>query len=150
MGLVALVGALAWGCGSAPAAPESPPKTEARQPSIADFASMSAPDAEKELARAEASLEATIGLRIDGVADASGEPRPSAPPRPAESTATTPSVDGQTASANSACENACDALASMKRAAQRICALDAERCSAVQARVTKATERVHSRCAECE
>lgn len=104
---------------------------------------MSVPEAERELARAEASLEGQFGARVDETNDANGEPQPHAPAPPPESAATP-------TAANAACENACDALASMKRAAQRICALDAERCSSVQARVTKATERVHSRCHECE
>lgn len=48
------------------------------------------------------------------------------------------------------CANACRALASIRRAADRICALDAgERCTAGRAKADEATRRVREACPEC-
>ena len=48
------------------------------------------------------------------------------------------------------CANACRALASIRRAAQKICALDPdERCVAARAKADDATRRVHEACPDC-
>lgn len=49
------------------------------------------------------------------------------------------------------CETACKALASIRRAADRICALEpnGERCSAARTKAADATKRVHDACPEC-
>jgi hypothetical protein len=48
------------------------------------------------------------------------------------------------------CVTACRALASIRRAADRICALDPdERCVAARAKADDATRRVHETCPEC-
>jgi MYXO-CTERM domain-containing protein len=48
------------------------------------------------------------------------------------------------------CAVACRALASMRRAADRICALDpGDACRTAQARVNKSAERVRAACPEC-
>jgi hypothetical protein len=101
--------------------------------------------AEAELARLEASLDGTFGA---AGADASGEPMPAPPP--------TAGVEpGQLSKKNEAasrCENACDALASMGRSANRICELagPGDRCEAAKARVASATTRVTAKCTECD
>jgi MYXO-CTERM domain-containing protein len=52
--------------------------------------------------------------------------------------------------ASASCPVACEALASMRRAADRICALDpGPRCAAARAKVRDATHKVEASCAEC-
>lgn len=49
------------------------------------------------------------------------------------------------------CAVACRALASMQRAADRLCALDpGPRCAAARAKVADATDRVRAACPECD
>ncbi|MBI4953070.1 MAG: hypothetical protein HY908_13635 [Myxococcales bacterium] len=49
------------------------------------------------------------------------------------------------------CVLACEALASMRRAAERLCALDpGPRCAAARARVEDATRQVRAQCPDCE
>ncbi|MBL9025273.1 MAG: hypothetical protein JNL21_23975 [Myxococcales bacterium] len=47
------------------------------------------------------------------------------------------------------CTTVCKALASMRRSADQICTLDAQRCPDARARVTKAEERAKSACPAC-
>ena len=104
--------------------------------------------AEAELARLEASLDGTFGaVRTEG-ADATGEPMP-APPTAGVAEPGQLSKKGEPASR---CENACDALASMNRSANRICELagPGDRCEAAKSRVASASARVTAKCSECE
>jgi hypothetical protein len=49
------------------------------------------------------------------------------------------------------CETACDALAAMRKAADRVCDIaPGERCDAARARVASAEKRVLEACPECE
>ncbi len=108
-----------------------------------------------ELARAEADLE-LAERKLAPILGRESRPRPDlqpptspAPPERPEPGQTGPK--GATAMSDAdACETACEALASMKRAAERICALDPDRCSDARARVERATERVLSQCHDCE
>jgi hypothetical protein len=47
------------------------------------------------------------------------------------------------------CSIVCDALASMRRAADHVCQLDASRCGDVKVRVSRAEERAKSACPAC-
>ena len=102
-------------------------------------------DAEAELARLEASLERTFGPGLDSPE----RPIPAAPPTAGQLDRTTITKKNEPASR---CENACDALASMSRSADRICQLagPGARCDAAKARVSSATTRVTAQCSECE
>lgn len=98
--------------------------------------------AEAELARLEASLDRTF----DSVgADSAGEPIPA--PLPTAG-AGDPSQVSKKNEAESRCENACDALASMGRSANRICELagPGDRCEAAKSRVASASARVNAKC----
>jgi hypothetical protein len=99
--------------------------------------------AEAELARLEASLETSFGVKDTG--DAPSEPAP--PP----TAGMAQPLSKKNESANR-CENACDALASMGRSAERICQLagPGERCDTAKSRVASATTRVTAQCSECE
>lgn len=56
----------------------------------------------------------------------------------------------QAALSTTDCATACRALASIRRAADRICALDPdERCASARARADEATRRVRDACPEC-
>lgn len=59
-------------------------------------------------------------------------------------------TDATTTLSTSDCATACRALASIRRAADKICALDSgERCAAGRARADDATRRVREACPEC-
>ena len=80
-------------------------------------------------------------MEFDTPTAQAGQPQPGTKPRQV-------SEDGS--GGESACERACDALASMKRAADRVSVLDGDRCPSARERVTKATQRVTARCRTCE
>lgn len=116
-------------------------------------------DAENQLASAENQLAGILGDRQS--AAPAEEPRTDAletdedtnrPPSP--TAAGEPPDDAPSRHESSAkkegCEGACDALASMRRAADRVCELDEARCPPARDRVAKAAERVRARCRECE
>ena len=59
-------------------------------------------------------------------------------------------ADEAAALTTSDCANACRALASIRRAAEKICALDPdERCAAARAKAQEATRQVRSACPDC-
>ena len=59
-------------------------------------------------------------------------------------------ADESAALSTSDCATACRALASIRRAAEKICALDPdERCDVARAKAEDATRRVHDACPEC-
>ncbi len=77
---------------------------------------------------------------------------PAAESGPTDAAAPVPTVSAgqapQPLAAN--CENACEALGSMKKAAAHICELDqGSRCERAQARVARARNHVESSCGEC-
>lgn len=152
--------AAAWSCGGA--APQKAGDVNVSSGSTVE-------GAEAELDRAEASLQRLFGIHaeqpdedaIGGDHPASPDRLPSdappsqpvPPPRPGQATApTTLSAEGA-----GSCETACDALASMRRASDRICVLaasdspdGAQRCDRARARLARATQRVATACPECE
>jgi hypothetical protein len=151
-----VVPAVVWGgCGGG----ASPP-----QKAEIDLDYATADQALDELDRAEGSLVAFLGPDDARNQSDPNEPKPAEPdrdgpsgpspppPSPGETKVTTMSEDsGSGDRARSPCETACEALGSMRRAAKRVCALEpGERCSKAQTRVSRASERVRSRCQECE
>lgn len=114
--------------------------------------------AEAELTRAEDSLARALGDAggaaggaQGGVHEAPKTPTPEdlpPPSRPPDSSPTATQAGSQPPA--STCETACDALASMRRAAERVCVLDPARCGPARARVERAEQRVKAHCSECE
>jgi hypothetical protein len=131
--LAAAIGA--GGCGGSPE----------RQPT-GPFDVSTLGGAEAELTRAEASLARALGDPTL-IADAAQTGSPIALPEPPPKE-TAQQAGGQPSPGT--CETACDALASMRRAADRVCVLDAARCGPARARVERAAERVKASCSECE
>lgn len=133
---VALLGVLGTGvgCGGAVSSGKA-----------ADSELNSLTDAEALLASAEADVQRSFGDRA--IADATGggaEPLDAAPsPAPPSME---PPADRQS---DDACELACRALGSMRRAADRICSLSADRCDDATARLTRAERRVFDACPGC-
>jgi hypothetical protein len=120
------------GCGGAPGADYPAPVGG----SSAGLGSLE--DAEQELDV----LERRLGLSPADEplpAETSGAVSPAAPVHP------------ESLSQQSRCETACDALASMGRAASRVCAMSGpgDRCARAESRVARAREHVTSTCGEC-
>jgi len=98
------------------------------------------------LDRAEAEVERALG----GEGDYATPPTPAAP-------VTTDGAPGPVAKrpevlGGDPCHTACRALASMRRAADRLCAIsgdEPERCGDARGRVERAEERVSARCPAC-
>ncbi len=116
----------------------SAPDSAAPKPEISSL-----DQAEAELERAEAVIFPRA-LQEPG-ADPAVQPKHQVPAQPA---APLSDAGGDA----SACETSCGALASMKRAAERVCSLagEGERCDKARGRVTRARERVIAACSECD
>jgi hypothetical protein len=145
----------------ASAPPPPPPTTTAGEP-----APRTLEEAEAALARAEHSLRAASEGREEtprpesadhataGAAPTTanpqaglGQPAPQAQPRPAEAPKKDEKkgTDAQPKTAGSACEIACRALGSMKRAAEAICRMTSQeddRCLSARKRVNDSASRV--------
>lgn len=124
-------------------------------------------DPEDELAQAEATIYARLpskqgypatptpnGTASPGTSPGSTAqgPLPS-PPQATESPRHSQSSEDEGTSEGEACEISCDALASMQRAVERICAIagpTAERCTRARERLTRARETVEAQCEECD
>jgi hypothetical protein len=121
-------------------------------------------EAVQALDRAELSLSSTLGgPAAHGGTDGSPPPRwaeaPNQPvgPRPVPGAEPVPHAEPQSTPPQSndvtdRCATACQAFASMQRAAGRLCALAGEddvRCERAMARVARAAELVRSACPEC-
>jgi hypothetical protein len=134
-GLFALVAWPLCACGGA----------EPRQPVTGGDAADTLEGAEAELTRLEALVDG--GFLGTVRPDSAGDPVPVPPPTAAE-----PAPLVKKGEPASQCENACSALASMSRSADRICQLagPGDRCEAAKSRVAGATTRVTARCSECE
>ncbi|NUP12020.1 MAG: hypothetical protein HOW73_38730 [Polyangiaceae bacterium] len=132
------LGGIAAGCGGA--------AKESAEPTTS-VTSLSG--AEDDLSRAEASLDAMLGGTPLAGAQGGTTAEPAAPEEP-RGAKPPPPPGSMGLATGSTCESACDALASMRRAAERICALEESRCAAARERVTRAAERVRTRCTECE
>lgn len=120
------------GCGGAPSADYPAPVG----------ASSAGPDSLGDAEQELDALERRLGLSPAGEplpSETSGAVSPAAP-RPPEPLSHPPR-----------CETACDALASMGRAASRVCAVagPGDRCTRAESRVTRAREHVTSTCGEC-
>ena len=147
-GLVLLAwGLAATGCASsaakAPGAPETP---EAEAPAedggdVDEEVPTSIDGAAAELARAESQVLAALGPNHG----ADGQPPPPAQPRAERE-------EAYGATAGDRCRVACRALASMQRAASRLCSIAGEddaRCHRADRRVSHATDLVHRSCSTC-
>ena len=160
LGLVWLAaGSLATGCASSAGKAPGAPATEAPAEDGADSEEVgptSLDGAAAELDRAERQVLAALGT--EGAA--AGEPRPAyaetpePPDSPAEAPAPAPGEREGTYRATAAdrCHVACRALASMQRAAERLCSIagdDDARCSQAERRVSHATDLVRRSCESC-
>ncbi len=131
------------GCGGSPAyGGASGPKDSSPGAELATLE-----DAEGALAAAESQLK-SFGVGSASGGDAAAPPVATALPSAGHPTAAPLAEspgDGQ-----DRCVTACDALGSMKRAADRVCVLaPGERCEAATARVTTAEKRVFDACPGC-
>jgi hypothetical protein len=125
-------------------------------------------DPEADLAKAEREVNRLLaprGLALDAVKQTESVPKeqaPAPPPPPPSPTADTPSAQGHSdpsignaagpAGSGDVCQVACTALASMERAASRLCSLAGDkdaRCEGAKGRVQSATARVHAACPAC-
>jgi hypothetical protein len=103
-------------------------------------------DALVELGLAERALEVTLNAPRPAPGSPPVKPAPTKPVKPG-----TPGT-GPTPSAESGCETACMALASMRRSASYVCRLAGaqdNRCTTANVRVKAAEERVRTACAGC-
>ena len=144
--------AIAW-AGSLAACGAGPSSTKLKADST---------DPEDELAQAEARIyarlqpseqghpvtpPATTGTASPGT---SSEP---APPTPADAPRHAQSAGEAGDDAGDVCEVSCEALASMQRAVERICAIagsTTDRCTRARERLTRARDTVESQCEECD
>lgn len=162
LGLAGVAGLLV-GCAGA----RAPGQTPATEP-ITSVAEPAAPDdldaLETALGESEATLLAELGparaekqpegAGAEAVApaaqpprDGPGTARPTAAPKSAPRSS---AAGGAPEEARTSCENACKALSSMRRSAERICSLtssEAERCTRARGRVEAAEKRLAQ--AEC-
>ncbi len=114
--------------------------------------------ADTELSRSETVfLNAMAGLPPGTTPQAAGTASPSpAVARKADAKPTTPAPESMSSASGSAetpCQGACRAYASMQRAASRLCELagkENDRCAAAQGRVERATQHLKSACPVCE
>jgi hypothetical protein len=145
LSLPAILAAILAGCG-APSEPAYTPEAKGatHDPTSRDAAAdVETGDFEREERRLE---EAFGGAEGEGEAD---DPVPRSEPAPP------PGVEPNTATGLDTaqrCAIACKALASMKRAAARVCEIsgdDDERCENLRERVEKARQRVSARCPQC-
>ncbi len=130
-------------CGSARSEPQLAPADDR---TLSTEPLTTAEDASQALAAAEQQLQ-QLGLTAEGHA----EPPPLTKPDPGME----PPATGQPAaelSISRRCTIACQALASMSRAAERLCQLtgeDDDRCVSARARLTAAEELIYRICSSC-
>lgn len=149
------------GCASGKTAPSSPPSTYEGAPAADSPSGAQPPAAEDEfrlserededpsvaLDRAESELD-----RILGEARAYATPPPAPPPTAGGDDGSPPPKRPEVAQGGDPCHAACRALASMRRATERLCALSGEdetRCGDARVRVERAEQRVQTRCPAC-
>lgn len=134
-----LVLVLVWaGCGGASRPGEGPP-------------AMAPTSLEAALAELDAAEARIGGVAPEGKPTAARPADPATPPPAEPPHSPSSSSGGDPGAASSGCENACDALASMRRAVDHVCSLSpGERCEGAKSRLTRATERVHATCSVCE